>query len=117
MIQVKTAPLFLLCCILIIPAISATHISFSDLTPITGQKVEIHNSSGGYVGTYNTSTTGIYLDPNESYFLVMIPENSNLLEHPEALLDNIFDYVKTNAVALIVLAVILVVVLGAALRR
>jgi len=113
----KKAPLFLLLVLLIVPQISATTISFSDLTPITGQKIQIHNSSGGYVGTYNTSTTGIYLDPNESYFLVMVPENKDLLEHPEELMNWIFDYVKTNAGAVLVLLVLVVVVLAGIFRR
>lgn len=113
----KFFPLFLLATILIIPVVSATTISFSDLTPITSQKLEIHNSTGGYVGTYNSSTTGIYLDPNESYFVILIPENTNLLEHPVDLLNAIFDYVETNAAAIIVLAVVLVAIIAAALRR
>ena len=112
----KFAPLFLLV-LLIVPLASASYVSFSDLTPITGQKIQISNSSGGYIGTFNTSSTGIWLDPNESYFFVMVPENSNYLEHPKELMDTIFGYVETNAAALIVFAVIVVVILAAALRR
>jgi len=114
----KFFPLFLLAILIVIPAATtATTISFSDLTPITSQKLEIHNSSGGYIGTYNSTTTGIYLDPNESYFVILIPDNTNLLEHPVDLLENIFAFVETNALAIIVIAVVLVVIIGAGLRR
>jgi hypothetical protein len=114
----KIFPFFLLTLLILIPAATtATTISFSDLTPITSQKLEIHNSSGGYIGTYNSTTTGIYLDPNESYFVILVPETTNLLEHPVDLLNNIFDFVETNAAAILIAAFVLVAILAAALRR
>jgi len=69
------------------------------------------------VGIYNTSSTAIYLDPNESYTFLVAPANENLLgNRPDAWFQKFVDKFGSNSVGITLICFCLVI-LGIAVSR
>jgi hypothetical protein len=109
--------LALLISIAIVPLVSATtYLSFNPVG-MDPDDLHIYNSSGTLIGIYNTSSTAIPLISNQSYSILVVPASQNLLgNHPQAWFELFVTKLRENAVGFII-AIFLVAVLIAALRR
>lgn len=104
----KTLLFFLLviACIVVSPTV-AHSISFADVDTIQPMVVVIHESDGEYYGTWNTSSQGINLDPNESYFLTLKAEGVDRWTlDPLSTVQGAMDFIKNNALAFIILIIL-----------
>lgn len=108
--------LALVCSALLFPLVSATYVSFNPVG-LDPDNLHVYNGSGVLVGVYNTSTTAIYLDPNESYTFLVAPANDNLLgNHPETWFDNFVAKFQQNAIAYLLIGMFLALA-GVAIAR
>ena len=108
--------LALICSALLFPFVSATYVSFNPVG-LDPDNLHVYNGTGGLVGIYNTSSTAIYLDPNESYTFLVAPANENLLgNRPDAWFQKFVDKFGSNSVGIILICFCLVI-LGIAISR
>jgi len=116
-LQARILLLALLISIAIVPLVSATtYLSFNPVG-MDPDDLHIYNSSGTLIGIYNTSSTAIPLISNQSYSILVVPASQNLLgNHPQAWFELFVTKLRENAVGFII-AIFLVAVLIAALRR
>lgn len=97
-------------------ASAITYISFSPLG-LESEDLHIYNSSGVLIGRYNTSSAGIPFEVNQSYTILVVPSDENLMgNHPELWFEMFVTKLRENAIGLIVVFFI-VGILIAAYRR
>jgi hypothetical protein len=103
----------LLLLLVVIPSVSAFSISFADKTLSGSSDFLVYDSTGTLINsTWNTTTSGISLDPNESYYFIMEPAKSQLLDDPYSLLDTVVQYAQNNAFPIVLLIIFAAVLLG-----
>lgn len=103
---------------LLIPAVaSALTVSFVDNSVLGSQTVIVRFANGSYLGSYNTSTTVLTLDPNASYIFQMESRPQDYVKNPVALVDQLAIYCQTNLPALIIVALLGAIVVLAMRRR
>jgi hypothetical protein len=102
---------------LLIVTANAVTISFSPLN-LGEETLLFHTSSGTLVGVYNTSSKGIVLDNNESYSILVQPQDSTLLSnHPDIWFANVLSYIQGHSISIIVMVFILSMLILAIRRR
>jgi hypothetical protein len=98
--------------------VAAISISFTDLSLAGNQEIYIYDHKGELYQHVNTSSSGIVLDPNSSYNLLIQPSPVvDRLKNPATLVKGIFDFLTDNAVYLAMLIFILFALMAFAKRR
>jgi len=108
----------LLLMLLAVPAVSATSISFSNINWGPELEFEVYRIADNVslVGVYNTSTSGITLESDASYMVVMRPSAVDRLTNPVTLVQDLEAFARKNFVPLFALAVLLALVIAARRR-
>lgn len=88
----------------------ASTVSFNDMTLQGLQKIQVYNSTGAYVTEINSTTSGYSLDPNQSYIFVILPSVTNYLEDPSDLFARILDFLRNNAIEIVIGCLIMIVI-------
>ena len=103
---------------LIIPFASAsTIISFSPVG-MDPDDIHIFDSTGTLVGIYNTSSTAIPLTDNQSYSILVVPSNANLLgNHPDTWFQNFVTKLNANSIGILVGLACVAFLIAAITRR
>jgi len=103
--------------IVICPLASAiTYLSFSPLG-LEPEDLHVYNSSGVLIGTYNTTSAGVPFLDNQSYTILVVPSDENLMgNHPELWFELFITKMRENSIA-IILVFFIVAILVAAYRR
>jgi len=117
-LQARIFLLALLISIAIVPLVSATtYISFSPVG-MDPDDLHIYNNSGTLIGIYNTSSTAIPLSNNQSYSILVVPANQNMLgNHPQAWFELFVTKLRENAVGLVIAMFFVAVLLAGIARR
>ncbi len=93
---------------LYIPPVFAHSISFADVDTIQPMTVTIYESDGTFFGTYNTSSQGIVLDVNKSYYLNLKPEGVDRFSlDPVGVVEDAIDFISNHAYGFLILVIIL----------
>lgn len=103
---------------LIIPFASATtYLSFYPVG-MDPDNIQITNASGHPMGIFNTSSTLIGLPDNQTYTILVVPANTNLLgNHPDTWFDNFVNKLQQNATSIMIGAFVLALILVGLRRR
>jgi hypothetical protein len=112
--QARIVLLIFLICVVILPFASAiTYISFSPLG-LEAEDLHIYNASGVLIGTYNTTSAGIPFDENQSYTILVVPSDQNLMgNHPELWFELFVTKLRENAIGMIVVFFIVALCIAA----
>jgi hypothetical protein len=79
--------------------------------------LHVYNSSGVLIGTYNTTSAGVPFLDNQSYTILVVPSDENLMgNHPELWFELFITKMRENSIA-IILVFFIVAILVAAYRR
>lgn len=110
--------LTILLSVFVFPFASAiTYISFSPLG-LDAEDLHIYNATGVLVGTYNTTSAGVPFIDNQSYTILVVPSDENLMgNHPDLWFEMFINKLKENSTALFVVFFCLALVIAAARRR
>jgi hypothetical protein len=109
--------LLLVVCILPTAVAATTYLTFSPLQ-LEPEDMLFYNSTGALLGRYNTTSAAIALNDNESYTILVVPSNSNLLaNHPDTWFSGFLNYLQTNSVGLIVALFMAAMIIAAIARR
>ena len=99
---------------IILPPITAHSISFADVASLQPMTVTIYESDGEYYGTWNTSSQGIVLDANESYYISLKPEGvDTFTSDPIGTIEDVVNFIQNHAFGFIILVIILVLIVAA----
>ena len=115
--KVNTGVILLLAILLsvvVCPFVSAiTYISFSPLG-LEAEDLHIYNSTGVLIGTYNTTSAAIPFDENQSYTILVVPSDQNLMgNHPELWFELFITKIRENSIAMIVVFFIVAICIAA----
>jgi hypothetical protein len=99
-----------LCCT---PLVSAQYVSFADPDATTHRDIAAYYQNGTYIGLFNTTSSGILIPGDGDLLFVLKPQYSNPIEDPAVFLNSLMSWAQTNALALIILAI----VIGLAFRK
>lgn len=104
--------------VVVFPCASAiTYISFSPLG-LDAEDLHIYNATGELVGTYNTTSAGVPFIDNQSYTILVVPSDENLMgNHPDLWFEMFINKLKENSTALFVVFFCLALVIAASRRR
>ena len=104
--------------VVVFPFASAiTYISFSPLG-LDAEDLHIYNASGVLVGTYNTTSAGVPFEENQSYTILVVPSDENLMgNHPDLWFEMFINKLKENSTALFVVFFCIALVIAAYRRR
>ena len=84
--------------LLAIPASAdnTTTISFRNMDPIAHENVQIFDYNASLLGTWNTTTSGIVLQPG-AYIIQIQPTSQSILSDPTAFVQYLFSWAQANA--------------------
>lgn len=99
---------------IVLSPVNAHSISFADVASLQPMTVTIYESDGTYYGTYNTSSQGIVLDANESYYISLKPEGvDTFTSDPIGTIEDVVNFIQNHAFGFIILVIILVLIVAA----
>jgi len=100
--------------LVVFPLASAiTYISFSPLG-LEAEDLHVYNASGELIGTYNTTSAGIPFEENQSYTILVVPSDQNLMgNHPELWFELFVTKVRENSIGLLVVFFIVAICIAA----
>ena len=88
---------------------SAQYVSFADPDSTSHRDIQIYNSTGSLIGSYNTTSTGIDITGAGDVMFVLKPQYSNPLEDPQGFMDSLWLWLRTNLIYIIMLGVIVAI--------
>lgn len=98
---------------IILSPVNAHSISFADVASLQPMTVTIYESDGTYYGTWNTSSQGIVLDANESYYISLKAEGvDTFTSDPVGTLEDAVNFIQAHAFGFILLIIILILVVA-----
>lgn len=99
---------------IVLSPVNAHSISFADVASLQPMTVTIYESDGTYYGTWNTSSQGIVLDANESYYISLKAEGvDTFTSDPVGTIEDTVDFISNHAFGFILLIIILILIVAA----
>lgn len=97
--------------------VTAQSISFSDLGYGSELDLLLYDSDGNFVAEYNSTSSGVLLDPNTSYVCIIKPSQQRRFWDPVTLVGDAAEFIETYWIPLMFGALAIAIALGPLRRR